>query len=617
MASERGGERGGAAKRRLGRAVRLGAAALLIGWGASAPAGAASLEGAYLKAQYAVHQNDAVAAARYYNEALIFAPHERRLLAPAFFFSLMTGEARRAAALAPRLEALGVSDGVATLVRVAEAFETERYDDAEALLASEAGAALSPIMRGVLQGWAAYGRGDPVAAAARFTEAPEADESAGPLRAEALQKAYGLYGAVNLGLLEAAQGRDEAALEAFASAEEAVGRWTLRPALEAGEAMLRLGRAEEAIALYDQLLAEDPNNPRLVAAKREAEAGAAPAPTVETARDGAAMLLLAFGVGLGDGEQSASRQALSYIQLSRYLAPELDDARVAAAELLADLGQMRLAAEILAGVPPQAPLGEVSRIGRAEALARDGDTDGALTIMRRLVAEGPTRPNAFLTLGSLESVAGRHEECAEAYETALMMMPEPTWRVLLRLGICREQAGDWPAAEAAFVEALALEPRQADLLNHFGYGLVVQNRRLDEAREMIELAVELRPDSGYIVDSLGWVMYKLGDYEAAVTLLEDAVAKAPWESVINDHFGDALWRVGRTMEARFQWRRALSYEPEETDRPRIERKLAIGLDQVLAEEAEAAAALDDDGEEAWLDDAPSPPAPRASDAYGG
>ena len=78
---------------------------------------------------------------------------------------------------------------------------------------------------------------------------------------------------------------------------------------------------------------------------------------------------------------------------------------------------------------------------------------------------------------------------------------------------------------------------------------------------MIEKAVELRPDDGYIVDSLGWVAYRLGDFEEAVRQLERAVQLVAGDPIINDHLGDAYWQVGRSHEARFQWRRVLTPRP--------------------------------------------------------
>ena len=87
----------------------------------------------------------------------------------------------------------------------------------------------------------------------------------------------------------------------------------------------------------------------------------------------------------------------------------------------------------------------------------------------------------------------------------------------------------------------------------------------------------MRPNDGYIVDSLGWGDYRVGDYEAAVTLLERAVELRPQDPVINDHLGDAYWRVGREQEARFQWRRSLSFKPEADQVPIIDAKIELGL----------------------------------------
>jgi Tfp pilus assembly protein PilF len=127
------------------------------------------------------------------------------------------------------------------------------------------------------------------------------------------------------------------------------------------------------------------------------------------------------------------------------------------------------------------------------------------------------------------------------------------------------------------------------VLNYLGYSLVEQGRNLDEALNMIERAVAASPGSGYIVDSLGWVLYRLGRYEEAVSQMERAVELVAVDPVVNDHLGDVYWAVGREREAEFQWRRALSFvDPQdsdsEADPARMRRKLEIGLDAVLSEE---------------------------------
>jgi tetratricopeptide (TPR) repeat protein len=86
------------------------------------------------------------------------------------------------------------------------------------------------------------------------------------------------------------------------------------------------------------------------------------------------------------------------------------------------------------------------------------------------------------------------------------------------------------------------------------------------------------------VDSLGWGLYRLGRYEEAVEHMERAAELLPVDPIVNDHLGDVYWAVGREVEARFQWQRALSFDPEPEEAERIRRKLEVGLDQVLAEE---------------------------------
>ena len=94
---------------------------------------------------------------------------------------------------------------------------------------------------------------------------------------------------------------------------------------------------------------------------------------------------------------------------------------------------------------------------------------------------------------------------------------------------------------------------------------------------MIDRAVQLRPNNAYIVDSLGWVLYQLGNYVEAARLLERAVILRPEDPTINEHLGDAYWRVGRILEAGFQWHRALSLDPEKNAIRSIEKKLQHGL----------------------------------------
>ena len=203
-------------------------------------------------------------------------------------------------------------------------------------------------------------------------------------------------------------------------------------------------------------------------------------------------------------------------------------------------------------------------------------------MLRRMVEVRPNRTDALITLGGILRSKERYQEAVEAYDAASERLGEINpghWLFFYNRGIALERSKSWERAEKDFLKALELRPEQPYVLNYLGYSWVEKGFNIERAKKMIERAVEQRHDDGYIVDSLGWVLYRLGDYAASVKHLERAIRLRPSDPVINDHLGDAYWRVGRKLEARFQWRRARSLDPDEDQVPDIEAKLENGLKQ--------------------------------------
>jgi tetratricopeptide (TPR) repeat protein len=329
----------------------------------------------------------------------------------------------------------------------------------------------------------------------------------------------------------------------------------------------------------------------MVAALERAEAGKAkPAPLVANGREGAAEALYGLASAFARDE-SGIRLSLVYLQLALHLNADMEAPRLLLGNVLEAQQRWEEAAETYAGFEKDSPYYRAAQVGRADALSRIDRIDEASEALDALESVFPEDESVPIAIGNLMRRAERYEEARVAYDRAMEIIGETTerhWSLHYARGVSNERLGNWDEAETDLKKALEFRPDQAHVLNYLGYSWIEQNRNLAEAREMIERAVELRPNDGYITDSLGWVEYRLGDFESAVETMERAVELTPTDPVINDHFGDTLWMVGRKIEARFQWRRALSFEPEEAEvRERIKRKLSVGLDVVLDEERAA------------------------------
>jgi tetratricopeptide (TPR) repeat protein len=267
-------------------------------------------------------------------------------------------------------------------------------------------------------------------------------------------------------------------------------------------------------------------------------------------------------------------------RLALRLRPDFTPVLLLVADHYAQADQPEAALAMLQRVPTDDPLVRVAALRRAATLDKMDRVAEAEALYRRIGAEAPGAPQPFARLGDMLRQRSRFAEAAAAYDeavTRLGTLQAGEWPLLYARGIAHERAGQWPKAEADFKRALELSPEQPYVLNYLAYTWVERGENIVEARRMLERAVELRPNDGNIVDSLGWALFKLGDVPGAVRWLERAVELEPRNSVINDHLGDAYWLAGRRREAEFQWRRALGLEPEAADIPKIESKLREGL----------------------------------------
>jgi tetratricopeptide (TPR) repeat protein len=553
--------------------VLLVAATSLIALGAAvSPLEAEGLAGSYLAANQANYDNDYNAAARYYARALIGDPGNTGLMQNALLAYLNKGDVKLGLAVARRMESLGANSQLAQLVLMANDVKSGKFDEAKAYFGEAGG--FSPLLDGLIQGWIYLGQGKMSEAVARFDEM-------------ASNPAMKLFSDYHKALALAVVGDFEAA-EAVMAGGDGVPVRIGRGSLIAHIQMLsQLDRNDEALAIIADAM-NGSGDLEVLAIQEKLLAGETlDFTTIGNAQDGAAEVFQTLATVLA-GEDS-NRFGLIYGRLANYLRPDLVSATLLVAGLLNDQGQFELAVDNYNKVPSDHPSFYSAEIGRAEALLADGKPDAGIEVLVGLSKTFKSIPTVFTTLGDALRRESRFAEATKAYDSAIDLLPNPQpshWFLYYARGITIEREGNWDSAEKDFRFALELSPDQPLVLNYLGYGLVEKRIKLEEAQAMIQTAVNQRPNDGYITDSLGWVLYRIGKFEQAVPHMERAVELAPVDPIINDHLGDTYWMVGRKLEAEFQWRRALSFKPEEADADRIRMKLEIGLDKVLKFEAE-------------------------------
>ncbi len=373
--------------------------------------------------------------------------------------------------------------------------------------------------------------------------------------------------------------------------------------------------ALRALAAFGEIL---PHHPQVEALVADINANKPIQPLVRTAQEGAAEVL--YGLGAAGGRQGDELAAMIYLRLSLYLAPGNALADITLADLYGRLKQNEQAIGVYNKVPDGSALRNNADVQTGLTLDVMGRPDDAIRYLQDIVARRPQDIDALTTLGNVQREQKQYGAAAATYGQALAALApddKAAWTLRYFRGISFERDKQWPKAEADFQEALRLNPDQPVVLNYLGYSWVDRGEHLDEAFTMLRKAVALRPEDGFIVDSLGWADYRLGDYAGAVKELERAIALKPGDPTINDHLGDAYWRTGHKLEAQFQWNHARDLKPEPEDLPAILDKIAHGLPDpkptASADSKPAASA----GEPAASAPAPvAPPAPAAPDAPG-
>jgi tetratricopeptide (TPR) repeat protein len=530
--------------------------------------------GAYLAARHAGADRDATAAAAYYRAALRADPNNKELLDRAFLSLLASGDVEEAVRLAEKIVQTDKTDRIARLALGVRAIKLKQYQTARQHLAQSVRGPITDLAATLLSGWASYGTNEARSAVENI------DKLAGP-------DWYGLFKDMHAGLI----------LELSGNKKEAGKRLERAHKLDPSDMRLvdayagwaaRSGAKDEAlktIAAYQSVV---PRHPLIQATSETIKRGDKPAPIVTSPQEGAGEAL--YGMGTWISRRGGEDLGLVYLQLALYLQPTHPLALIALADLYSAVKKPELAIKLYERVPANSPMRRNANIQLAIDLDGLERPEEARKHLDKLIAEQPKDVEAILALGNILRGRKKYAECADVYSKGIATIAnaqKSDWLVYYFRGICLERAREWEKAEADLKKALELFPEQPQVLNYLGYSWIDQGVNLDEGMRMIRRAVEQRPEDGYIIDSLGWAYYRIGQFDEAVKHLERAVELKPEDPTINDHLGDVYWRVGRLHEAKFQWSHAKDLKPEPEELPKIEEKLKVGLTDNPSSAAEA------------------------------
>jgi tetratricopeptide (TPR) repeat protein len=516
-----------------------------------------TVAGNYLAGWFAQQHHDTPVASEYLSKALAEDPDNVELLQRTYLALATDGQLDKAAGLAKRLLAYDEEAAVAAILVAERAAKAGDWRAVKTAVSSLPKRGLNTFMTPLIVAWAKMGGG----------RVDEALEALAPLGQD---KGYATLKAFHAALINDLADRRQVAEQEYRVVLASSGGLTLRTVEAVGAFYHRTGQLQKEAEVLARYQHEHPDS---VVLDRP---GSSRRP-VDSATAGLAEVMFGTAGSLRQG--NAPDLALLFGRLALDLRPDFPLAQVMVADLLEGLGQVGTATQLLKDINLDSPIHFAAQLRVAANLDDANDVDGAVQTLQALAARYPHRPDALVSLGDVLRRHKRWSDAILAYDRAIAAFDKPErdqWGVYYARGVALERDHQWARAEGDFLHALSLEPDEPHVLNYLGYSWVEQGTNLDQARKMIEKAAKARPTDGYIVDSLGWALFRVGEYGKAVEALERAVELHPEDATINDHLGDALWQVGRRDEARFQWKRALVFGPEPELKTEIERKLDSG-----------------------------------------
>ncbi len=527
----------------------------------------AKLFGEYLAGSYANYLEDAPARSHYLSRAFARAQDDQGLGRRALSFALTAGDMDLARTLAIELNQAHPNEPMARAVLGGRALSKGQYDKALEFFDGATPDLTMSILMQLMKGWAQVGAGDSEAAKATFSGLDGGQY-------------FGVIGALENAKIDTLSGDLDSAFKVFDTVKEFQ--------VSGVETALSIARAKsqsgDVSGAYDALKQFSDENGQFetgpVRAYLDQLKSGQPIDEVLSVQAEAARALTEPAFGFF-AVNRAFDAAEVFLRMAVSLDPEHDKASLWLGSILENSERSDEALAIYQSIPDTSHYIVSAKLASANIYFDRDEDKAAMRLLEDVHAKHPS----FVTreaLGRARLVRENYAEALPIYDALVKSLTEEeiqqNTQPLYFRAICYERTKQFDLAVRDFKRILAINPDDADTLNYLGYTWVDRGENLTEAFEMIRKAVKLEPQSGAIVDSLGWAHYKLGQYSLAKEKLEDAVELSPASATIVDHLGDVYWKLGRKREARYQWERALTFDPTDEERANIRVKLKQGLD---------------------------------------
>lgn len=341
-----------------------------------------------------------------------------------------------------------------------------------------------------------------------------------------------------------------------------------------------VGIKNKAISIYKDILKKGPTNKAIEAKLRELEQGKNKPlfQKVSSAQYGLAKAFHDIASILHNEKNDESARVFAHLAL--HIESDMTKTKMLLAKINTNHKQYKKAVFLYQSIPTSSKEYVPAQHEIVDIYETTERFDDALSLLKNL-PNADKDADTLIKIGNLYRNQEKYELALKSYNQAAKTLgntiPEDYWHLYYVRGIAYEQTDNWEHAELDLKNALAMRPDHPYILNYLGYAWADKGINLQESLKMIQYAVDLQPSDGYITDSLGWVMYRTKNYKNAVPVLERAVELLPYDPTVNDHLGDAYWKVGRLLEAKFQWNRAKNHSTDDIQIKELDTKLTSGI----------------------------------------